>query len=214
MSDREILLRREIWFGRVLALIPWLLALLLGAVAVHLILILTLPALAPGSAYRQFARSLPLGEKLVLARAEPSTSRPSFADPFAAIALCRFDLKQGPLRLRASADGDRPLSVSVRLADGTVIYSAADRQTPGGRFNIVIVTQAQADAQDAARERTEQDDSEEANKPSAPPEDELRLISPGKTGFAVFRVLALRESDYETAVARIDAVSCSMEKAQ
>ena len=159
MSDRESLLRREIWFGRVFAFIPWLLALLLGAVAVHLILILTLPALAPGSAYRQFARPLPLGEKLVLARAEPSTSRPSFADPFAAIALCRFDLKQGPLRLRASADGDRPLSVSVRLADGTVIYSAGDRQTPGGRFNIVIVTQAQADAQDAARERAEQDDS-------------------------------------------------------
>ncbi len=126
--------------------------------------------------------------------------------------MCRFDLKQGPLRLRASADGDRPLSVSVRLADGTVIYSAADRQTPSGRFNIVIVTQAQADAQDAARERAEQDDTVEAEK-SGPPEDELRLISPGKTGFAVFRVLALRESDYKTAVARIDAVSCSLEKA-
>ena len=213
MSAREIRLRREILLARVFAVIPWLLALLLGAVAVHLVLILTLPALAPGSAYRQFARSLPLGEKYVLPRAEPSTSRPSFADPFAAIALCRFDLKQGPLRLRVAADGDRPLSVSVRLADGTVIYSAGDRHTPGGRFNIVIVTQAQADAQDAARERAEQNDSEEANKPNSPAEDELRLISPGKTGFAVFRVLALRESDYEKAAARLDAAACSMEKA-
>jgi uncharacterized membrane protein len=135
-------------------------------------------------------------------------SRPSFSDPFAAIALCRFDLKQGPLRLRASADGDRPLSVSVRLADGTVIYSASDRHTPGGRFNIVIVTQAQADAEDAARERAE-DDSGEAPKSA---EDELRLISPGKTGFAVVRTLALRESDYEKAAASLDAVACSMEK--
>jgi uncharacterized membrane protein len=210
MSRRAFRLRREIWLGRIFAFIPWLLGLLLGAVAVHLILILTLPALAPGSAYRQFARPLPLGEKYVLARSEPSMSRPSFADPFAAIALCRFDLKQGPLRLRASADGDRPLSVSVRLADGTVIYSASDRQTPGGRFNIAIVTQAQADAQDAARERVEQDESGDANKPA---DDELRLISPGKTGFAVFRVLALRESDYEKAAARLDAVACSLEKA-
>ena len=213
MSGREIQLRREISVSRVFAFIPWLLGLLLGAVAVHLVLILTLPALAPGSAYRQFARPLPLGEKFVLARAEPATSRPTFADPFAAIALCRFDLKQGPLRLRASADGDRPLSVSVRLADGTVIYSAGDRHTPGGRFNIVIVTQAQADAQDAARERAEQDATGEANEPSGPADDELRLISPGKTGFAVFRVLALRESDYEKAAARLDAVACSMEKA-
>jgi uncharacterized membrane protein len=213
MSDRENFLRREIWLGRVFAFMPWLLGLLLGAVAVHLILILTLPALAPGSAYRQFARPLPLGEKYVLARAEPATSRPSFADPFAAIALCRFDLKQGPLRLRASADGDRPLSVSVRLADGTVIYSAGDRHTPGGRFNIAIVTQAQANAQDAARERAEQEESGDANKPAGPADDELRLISPGKTGFAVVRVLALRESDYEAAAARLDAVACSMEKA-
>ena len=206
MSSREILLRKK-FPGRVFAFIPWLLGLVLGAVAVHLILILTLPALAPGSAYRQFARPLPLGEKRVLARAEPSMSRPSFSDPFAALALCRFDLKQGPLRLRASADGDRPLSVSVRLADGTVIYSAGDRQTPGGRFNIVIVTQAQADAQDAARERAE-DDSGEAK----PAEDELRLISPGKSGFAVVRSFALRESDYEKAAAQLDAVACSMEK--
>jgi uncharacterized membrane protein len=204
--NREILLRRK-FSGRVFAFIPWLLGLLFGAVAVHLILILTLPALAPGSAYRQFARPLPLGEKRVLARAEPSISRPSFSDPFAAVALCRFDLKQGPLRLRASADGDRPLSVSVRLADGTVIYSASDRQTPGGRFNIVIVTQAQADAQDAARERAE-GDSGEAPKLA---EDELRLISPGKTGFVVVRTLALRESDYEKAAARLDAVACSLE---
>jgi hypothetical protein len=42
-------------------------------------------------------------------------------------------------------------------------------------------------------------------------EDELRLISPGKTGFVVVRTLALRESDYEKAAARLDAVACSLE---
>lgn len=67
MSSREILLRKA-FSGRVFAFIPWLLGLLFGAVAVHLILILTLPALAPGSAYRQFARPLPLGETRAGAR--------------------------------------------------------------------------------------------------------------------------------------------------
>jgi uncharacterized membrane protein len=196
------------WLDRGVAALPWLIGVLFGAVALHLITILTLPALAPNSAYRIFARPLPFGEKLTLPRAEPSSWRPTFADPFAAIALCRFDLHEGPLRIRASADGDRPLSVSVRLADGTVIYSAGDRQTPGGRFNIAIMTQAQADARDAARERRE--DPQEGDKSS---EDELRLISPGKTGFAAFRVLALRDSDYEAANARLDSVQCTMETA-
>jgi uncharacterized membrane protein len=196
------------WLARGVAVLPWLIGVIFGGVALHLVTILTLPALAPNSAYRTLARPLALGEKLVLPRAEPSIRRPAFADPFAAIALCRFDLREGPLRLRANADGDRPLSVSVRLADGTVIYSSGDRQTPGGRFNIVIMTQAQADARDAASERVE--DSAESEKSA---ENELRLISPGKTGFAVFRVLALRESDYEAASARLDSVQCAKDPA-
>lgn len=196
------------WLDRGVAALPWLIGVVFGGVALHLVAILTLPALAPNSAYRIFARPLPLGEKLALPRAQPSIRRPAFADPFAAVALCRFDLREGPLRLRASADGDRPMSVSVRLADGTVIYSAGNRQTPGGRFNITIMTQAQADARDAAREREE-----ESGESAKSPDDELRLISPGKTGFALFRVLALRDSDYEAAAARLDSVQCAMDPA-
>ena len=130
------------WLDRGVAALPWLIAVVFGGVALHLVAILTLPALAPNSAYRIFARPLPLGQKLALPRAQPSIRRPAFADPYAAVALCRFDLREGPLRLRASADGGRPMSVSVRLADGTVIYSAGNRQTPGGRFNIAIMTQS------------------------------------------------------------------------
>jgi uncharacterized membrane protein len=208
MTAPKPMTRRKTWLDRGVAVLPWLLGVVFGAVALHLLAILTLPALAPNSAYRIFARPLALGEKRALPRAEPSIRRPAFADPFAAIALCRFDLREGPLRLRAHADGDRPLSVSVRLADGTVIYSAGDRHTPGGRFNIAIMTQAQADARDAASER---EDPAEGDKSA---ENELRLISPGKTGFAVFRILAMRDSDYEAAAARLDGVECAMDPAR
>lgn len=187
---------------RVLGLVPWILSALFGAVALHLLAVLAMPALAPDAAFRKLALHLPLGEKALLARPAAQSAGPAFSDPFAALAVCRFDLAQGPLRLRAEADGDHPLSVSVRLADGTVIYSANDLQTPAGRFRLRIVTQAQADAQDAAADNGDQ----------TATDDELRLISPGARGFVVFRILALREGDYNAAAAARDGFDCTVEQ--
>ena len=65
---------------------------------------------------------------------------------------------------------------------------------PHGRFNVLVVTQAQADAQDAA-----QDDADQAGAGAA--DDELRLVSPSARGFVVFRALASREGDYDAAAA-------------
>ncbi len=202
-----------LWIDRAIGFLPWLLGVLFGAVAAHLITVLALPNVAPQSAWRQFARPLPAAEKALLPRSEPKVAGPTYSDPFAALALCRFDLAQGPMRLRAAADGDHPLSVSVRLSDGTIIYSAGDRQTPNGRFNILIVTQSQANAQDAARENADDEEADDAEKKNANPADEeLRLISPAKTGFVAVRVLSLREGDYEAAAARRESVQCAVEK--
>ena len=197
------------WRDRTIDLLPWLLGALLGGVALHLVILLALPGLTPGSAYRRLALKTPTGQVEILPRATPGTG-PSFSDPFAALALCRFDLAQGPLRLRARADGDHPFSVSVRLADGTILFSANDRQTPGGRFHILIVTQAQANAQDLLRDNAEPDENA-ASKAGAVEEDELRLISPAKTGFALFRALSLRESDYDAAAATLSSVECALD---
>ncbi|WP_294540556.1 hypothetical protein [uncultured Rhodoblastus sp.] len=206
------MMRREtdFWLDRTLDLLPWLLAALLGGVALHLLTLLALPRLTPSSAYRRLALKTPVGQVALLPRAAPGTG-PSFSDPFATLALCRFDLSLGPLRLRARADNDHPFSVSVRLADGTIIYSANDRQTPKGSFNILIVTQAQADASDLQRDNAGADENA-AGDAGTVNEDELRLISPAKAGFALFRALSLRESDYDAAAAALASVECAVEK--
>jgi uncharacterized membrane protein len=206
---------------RAIDLIPWLVAALFGGIALHLLTILLLPDFTPHSAYRRLALDSPAGELRILPRASPEQSGPAFSDPFAALALCRFDLAQGPLRLRARSDGDHPVSVSLRLADGTVIYSANDRQSPNGRFNLLVVTQDQADALDAASENAGQpeneDKSEEKGADNAArsqddrTQDELRLISPRKKGFVLVRALSLREGDYETA-ATAAKIDCAIEK--
>jgi uncharacterized membrane protein len=190
---------------RAIGLIPWVLAALFGAVAIHLLAVLSLPALAPSASFRKLALPLAPGEKALLPRAAAVSDGSAFADPFAALAVCRFDLARGPLRLRAAADGDHPASVSVRLADGTIIYSANDKQTPNGKFNVLVVTQTQADALDSAQEN--------ANQTGAGGgDDELRLVSPGARGFVLFRTLGLREGDYEAAAAARSGFECSVEK--
>ncbi len=194
-------------FDRAIGVIPWLLGALFGAAGLHLLAILALPGMAPGSAWRRLALNSPPGQLTALTRAAPGADATTFPDPFAALSLCRFDLSKGALRLRARSDGDRPFSVSVRLADGTIIYSANDRQTPKGIFNILIVTQAQADDLDSARDDADQ---EEATAPRAA-DDELRLISPGKKGFALFRTLSLSEGGYAAAAGRTK-IECAIEK--
>jgi uncharacterized membrane protein len=124
------------------------------------------------------------------------------------LAVCRFDLAQGPLRLKATAPGEIPVSVSVRLADGTIVYSANDRQTPHGKFSIRVMTQAQSDAlEDADQEGADKQGADAAT------DDELRLVSPGLRGFAVFRALSPREGDYEAAAAAREGFECSIERA-
>ncbi|WP_374547637.1 hypothetical protein [Rhodoblastus sp.] len=197
---------------RAIGVVPWILGALLGAVALHLLAVLAMPALAPNSAFRALALPLQPGEKELVARAAAESGGPRFADPFAALAICRFDLARGPLRLRARADGDHPTSVSVRLSDGAVIYSTNDRQTPHGRFNIRIVTQAQADAEDAAPDTGAAADNPDQASADKDADDLLRLVSPGARGFAVYRVLGLREGDYEAAAAARGAFECAVEK--
>lgn len=237
---------------RALGAAPTLLGVLLGAVAVHLTILLALPALWPASAYRALAARAPLGAPWLAPRPgfdaqDRALGRAGgFDDPFAALAICRFDLRRGPLHLTAAADGERPFSLSIRLIDGAILYSSNDRQTPHGRFDVVILTQAQADAQDRAEAQSqdraeaqiedraqaqsqdraqEKDDAlakaetnaaSEADKASdgapVPAADAapLRLIAPAPRGFAVFRVLARDDADYEAAAARRAAIACAL----
>jgi uncharacterized membrane protein len=201
---------------RALGSLPWALGALFGAVAIHLLAVLAMPALSPNASYRTLAMRLPLGDKEALPRPAAGNDAMLFADPFAALTICRYDLTQSPLRLRALADGDHPFSVSVRLADGAVVYSGNDRQTPHRRFNILLVTQAQADALDASSENSDDGGASDNtnNPPNNPADDVLRLISPAAKGFAVFRALSLREGDYEEAAAARTNIQCTVETAR
>ena len=187
-------------FGdRLLGLLPWLLATFIIAGIIHIVSILAMPKLAPEDAFARIARTSPLHQLTILAGKPAAMKALPFEDPATAIAVCRFDLRQGPVRLRGKLPGDGLTLMSFRNRFGTSFYAMNDRGTSRGSLDVVIVT---ADQLEAIR----------ANDPEDDIPSELRLVSPTLQGLALLRALAPEKGFYPEAVSRLKTISCTLEK--
>ena len=194
---------------------PWILGALFGAAALHLLMIFALPTLWPTRPTARWRPDCRLAKPRSCLVPNPAAAAPPFPT------LSRPWLCAGSIcpparrRILAEADSAHPFSISVRLTDGTIIYSGNDRDTPSGRFNIRIVTQKQADAEDASQGAGNDagQDAEPSDSPDMAANDELRLTSPNLRGFVVFCALASREGDYDAARSALETAGCAVEKA-
>ena len=177
------------------SLVPWTLALLCVAGVVHFVSVLLLPSLAPDDAY---ARLTPIGAeaRLVAIPADEPNLNP-FRDPAMAQAICFFDLRRAPLRVRTSVDGEHLLTLSFHGRHGGVFYAVTDKAALRGRIDILVLTEAEK----TALEADEGDD---------PPQD-LRLVSPTPTGFVLVSALAERSDELGDARRRLASVGCAEE---
>ena len=71
---------------------------LLGLI-VHLVAVLALPRIATQDAYSRLTPMTKLNAVTTLPLADPNTSPMPFMDPAFALAICRYDLSGGPLKL-------------------------------------------------------------------------------------------------------------------
>ena len=120
-------------------------ALLLGVVGagiVHIAILLLLPLFSERDAWSRLATAADL---YVMTAADGSDgSRPTVEapDPFFRASACRFDLQDGPVRLKA--DGSVPFwSASIYDRGGQNVYNFNDRTATDGALDFVIVTPAQ-----------------------------------------------------------------------
>lgn len=116
------------------------------------------------------------------------------ADPLTAIAVCGFDLADGPLRVNAVA-GQLPLAISLHVRGGGVSYAMTDRTAQRGVIEFVVLDQAQLE------ERIARDEDNAAQR-------ELRIVSPSQQGIVVARALAKQPSDRPQAEAMVKAMAC------
>lgn len=120
----------------------YLIAGLLLGLAVHLVVILTLPALASNDVYARVRDIGVVNKTVLLPRVEPGAANPLRLDPDLAYAVCRLDLRNGP----GEVAGTLPLafwSVAVFDSTGTVIYSTTNRDGIGQTLGLGVFDQGQ-----------------------------------------------------------------------
>lgn len=179
--------------------IAWILSvgLVLGGI-VHLVSILALPRLATRNADALLEPLAGRHEVVLLDRdmAGAGGTIP-YRDPASAVAVCRFDLSNGPVRVRANA-GNAFMAIAFHTPEGGVFYALTDRSAARGSMEALVVTQAQLDVL-------------LANDPEDEPVRELRLVSPRRTGFVTFRTLALEPGLLAEAEGQLKTARCAPE---
>ena len=171
----------------------WLLAgLLLGGV-VHLSTVLLLPRTATQDAYSRLEPVTPVNAVAPLPMPTPDNSVLPFMDPAFAVAVCRYDLGSGPIKLTAPV-GQAYTSVSFYTRFGVAYYAINDRAAGRRVIELDLMTPQQ---------RAQLPDDEEVTAA-----DRLIVESPTPVGLIVLRALSPEPSAMALARGVLAAAQC------
>ena len=174
---------------------------ILGVVAmtgiVHIVSLFAMPRLAPKDAFSRVSTIAPLFKIWPV----PSASRDQlpFEDPATELAICRYDLRQGPLHMTGTLQPDSLMLFTFSARYGQIFYSMTDRGASRGRLDVLVLTQAQLDSIETAESGDE--------LPA-----ELRIVAPTNEGFVLVRTLAEQQGDVPEARRRVTSIGCALGK--
>src|SRR5262249_55167639 len=170
----------------------------LGGV-VHLVSVLALPRIATQDAYSRLTPITKLNAVTQLPAADPSNSLMPYLDPAFAVAICRYDLSGGPLKLKVPVS-QAYTSVSFYTRNELAYYAINDRSAGRKVIKRALTTEAQHN-----------DLPEDEEVTSA---DRLIIDSPTSTGLIVLKALAPEPSLMTQAQASLAASSCGVQTEQ
>jgi uncharacterized membrane protein len=168
---------------------------LLGAV-VHLVSVLALPRIATQDAYSRLTPITRLNAVTALPLAAPNSAPMPFMDPAFAIAVCRYDLTGGPIKLAVPVS-QAYTSVSFYTRNEVAYYAINDRSAGRKVIELDLMTEAQH------AELPEDEDITAA--------DRLIIDSPSTTGLIVLKALAPEPGLMIQAQASLAASSCKVQ---
>jgi uncharacterized membrane protein len=172
-----------------------LVGVLLGGV-VHLVSVLALPRIATQDAYSRLTPITALNAVSQLPLADPGNSLMPYMDPAFAIAICRYDLSEGPLKLTVPVS-QAYTSVSFYTRNDLAYYAINDRSAGKKVIELDLMTEAQHD---------ELPEDEEVTAA-----DRLIIDSPTSTGLIVLKALAAEPGLMPQAQASLNAASCGVQ---
>jgi uncharacterized membrane protein len=171
----------------------WTLAgIILGSI-VHLATILALPRTASQDAYARLEPIAPVNTMTPIPRPTAAKALLPYMDPAFAVAVCRYDLSNGPMRLSAPVS-QAYTSVTFYTRRGVAYYGINDRAAGRRTIELFLMTVPQHEAMP-----------EEADVTAA---DRLIIESPGTTGLIVLRALSPEPGLMPMAQASVAAASC------
>ncbi|MDN3272871.1 DUF1254 domain-containing protein [Frankia sp. RB7] len=160
---------------------------------VHLVSVLALPRIATQDAYSRLTPMTKLNGVTQLPLADPNTSPMPFMDPAFALAICRYDLSGGPIKLTVPVS-QAYTSVSFYTRNEIAYYAINDRSAGKKVIELDLMTQAQHDALPEDEEITAA--------------DRLIIDSPSTTGLILMKALAAEPGLMPQAQATLNAASC------
>src|SRR4029077_8645333 len=147
---------------------------ILGGI-VHLVSVLALPRIATQDAYSRLTPMTQLNAVTALPQADPSNSPLPVIDPALGMAICRYDLSGGPIKLAVPVS-QAYTSVSFYTRNEIAYYAINDRSAGRKVIELDLMTEAQHN-----------DLPEDEDVTAA---DRLIIDSPTATGLIVLKALA------------------------
>src|SRR6266403_1930130 len=168
---------------------------LLGGV-VHLVSVLALPRIATQDAYSRLTPMTKLNAVTPLPLADPNNAPMPFMDPAFAIAICRYDLSSGSLKLTVPVS-QAYTSVSFYTRNEVAYYAINDRSAGRKVIELDLMT---------AEQHAQLPEDEEVTAA-----DRLIIDSPSATGLIVMKALAPEPGLMPQAQASLAASSCKVQ---
>jgi len=168
---------------------------LLGLI-VHLVSVLALPRIATQDAYSRLSPITKLNAVSVLPPADPTNTLMPFLDPALSVAVCRYDLSTGSIKLTVPVS-QAYTSVSFYTRNEVAYYAINDRSAGKKVIELDLMTEAQHN-----------DLPEDEDVTAA---DRLIIDSPTSTGLIVLKALAPEPGLMPQAQASLAASKCNMQ---
>jgi uncharacterized membrane protein len=163
---------------------------------VHLVSVLSLPRIASLDAYSRLAPLTPVNTVTALPVASPNNNRIPLMDPAFAVAVCRYDLSNGPIKLVVPVS-QAYTSVSFYTRSDIAYYAINDRSAGRKVIELDLMTEAQ---------HAEVPEDEEVTAA-----DRLIIDSPGTRGLIVLKALAAEPGLMPQAQASLAAATCKVQ---
>ena len=171
----------------------WLLGgILLGGV-VHLATVLLLPSMASQDAYSRLAPLTPVNKVVPIPAPSPDKATMPFMDPAFAMAVCRYDLSQAPLKFTVPIS-QAYTSVSFYTRADIAYYAINDRAAGRRVIELDLMTPDQ---------HNDLPDNEEITAA-----DRLIVESPTNTGLIVIKALAAEPGLLASAQNTLTSAKC------